>query len=100
MTSRGLDALVSDGALLALEAQAYLADAFEHQPSWGVDLAEGTFTFSGESTPSQTFGVQPRLSGRGSALLAVGLGEPGRVPSAGAARVAGGPRARREVPDP
>ncbi len=58
MTSRGLDALVSDGALLALEAQAYLADAFEHQPSWGVDLAEGTFTFGGESAQSQTFGVQ------------------------------------------
>lgn len=58
MTSPGLDALVSDGALLALETQAHLTDVFEHHPSWGVDLASGTFTFSGEGATSQTFGVQ------------------------------------------
>ncbi|MBN8880849.1 MAG: hypothetical protein J0H73_00850, partial [Salana multivorans] len=58
MTSAGFDALVSDGALLALEVQAHMADRFEDQPRWDVDLARGTFTFSGPSTGEQVFGVQ------------------------------------------
>lgn len=58
MTSAGFDALVSDGALLALEVQAHMADRFGDQPRWDVDLARGTFTFSGPSTGEQVFGVQ------------------------------------------
>jgi len=46
--SRGMDALVTDGVLLAHEAQLQLADRHGDHDRWDVDLAAGEFRFTGE----------------------------------------------------
>jgi len=47
MRSPGLTALVDDAAFLGHEAQLHLTDLHGSDARWGVDLAEGTFTFDG-----------------------------------------------------
>ncbi|TGO06080.1 DUF6882 domain-containing protein [Serinibacter arcticus] len=56
MRSPGLTALVDDAAFLSHEAQLHLTDLHGSDARWGVDLAEGTFTFDGEA--SATYPVQ------------------------------------------